>query len=192
MKTSNTPKDAALREARRRIDEEMKEDMKNEEMKNGKCKLPLEDEGKAATHRSNSYFSFFTHSFFISHKVAATFLAAAFLGGLAWAISGPLLTSPKGEERQSAQVTSNPLPPGGGREGASSLNFDGLRLDSILTIIAAHYDREVCFRDEALCSLQFYTTWDNQQPLDSFLTTLNEFDGLRLSEERDTIFVEKR
>lgn len=187
MKTSNTPKDAALREALRRIDEEMKEEMKNE-----KCKLPLEDGGKVASHRRISYFSFFTHSFFIQYRVAAIFLAAAFLGGLAWAISGPLLTSPKGEERQSAQVTSNPLPPGGGREGASSLNFDGLRLDSILTIVAAHYKREVCFRDEALCSLQFYTTWDNQQPLDSFLTTLNEFDGLRLSDERDTIFVEKR
>lgn len=150
MKTSNTPKDAALREALRRLD--------------------YEAVGGKAIYR----------------KIAAIFLAATFLGGLAWAIS-PLLHSSKSETNRAAQVT---VPSQTVRAGGES--FSGLRLDSILAIVASHYDREVCFRDEALCSLQFYTTWDKQLPLDSFLTTLNEFDGLRLSDERDTIFVEKR
>ena len=48
----------------------------------------------------------------------------------------------------------------------------------------------VCFRDSDLRALHFYTTWDDSLPLDSFLTTLGEFEGLRLSRERDTIFVE--
>ena len=32
--------------------------------------------------------------------------------------------------------------------------------------------------------------WDSEDSLSVFLETLNEFDGLRLTDERDTIFVE--
>lgn len=122
-------------------------------------------------------------------RIAAIFLAAAFLGGLAWAIS-PFLTSPKAEDSQVAQVPTNPLPLGGGREEASLLSFSNLPLDSILCIISAHYGRAVCFRDTALQALRLSTVWDSEDSLAVFLGTLNEFDGLRLTDERDTIFVE--
>ena len=122
-------------------------------------------------------------------RIAAIFLAAAFLGGLAWAIS-PFLTSPKAEDSQVAQVPSNPLPLGGGLEEASLLSFSNLPLDSILSIISTHYGRAVCFRDTALQALRLSTVWDSEDSLAVFLGTLNEFDGLRLTDERDTIFVE--
>lgn len=122
-------------------------------------------------------------------RIAAIFLAAAFLGGLAWAIS-PFLTSHKAEDSQVAQVPTNPLPLGGGREEASLLSFSNLPLDSILSIISAHYGRAVCFRDTALQALRLSTVWDSEDSLAVFLGTLNEFDGLRLTDERDTIFVE--
>ena len=89
-----------------------------------------------------------------------------------------------------AQVPSNPLPLGGGREEASLLSFSNLPLDSILSIISAHYGRAVCFRDTALQALRLSTVWDSEDSLAVFLGTLNEFDGLRLTDERDTIFVE--
>ena len=34
------------------------------------------------------------------------------------------------------------------------------------------------------------TVWDREDSLSVFLETLNEFDGLRRTDERDTIFVE--
>ena len=79
-------------------------------------------------------------------KIAAIFLAVVFLGGLAWAIGGPLLHFPKGEESQPAQVA---VPFLRGRAGGESpVRFDNVRLDSILTVVSAHYGKTFSFRYE--------------------------------------------
>lgn len=153
MKTNNSPKDAALREALRRMD-------MMKEKRNGPSLL---------------------------RRIAAIFLAAAFIGGLAFATFSVL--APQTKSPQSAQVTTNPLPLGGGREGAS-IRFSDIRLDSILTVVAAHYGKAVCFRDTATQALRLSTIWDSEDSLAVFIATLNEFDGLLLKEERDTVFVE--
>ena len=114
-------------------------------------------------------------------RIAAIFLLAAFLGGLTWAIS-PLIRQ---KAPRSAKVSAPSLT---GRAGGES--FSNQRIDSILTVVAAHYDRAVCFRDTALQALRLSTVWDSEDSLSVFLETLNEFDGLRLTDERDTIFVE--
>jgi len=126
---------------------------------------------------------------FTFRKIAAIFLAAAFLGGLAWAIS-PLLTSPKGEEPRSSEVTSTPLPLGGGREGASPIRFSDIRLDSILAVVSAHYGKAVSFRNEEAKGLKFIMAWNPDSSLTSFIDGLNMFDGLLLTLQQDTIFVE--
>ncbi len=56
--------------------------------------------------------------------------------------------------------------------------------------MSAHYECEVCFRDTTAQALRLSTVWDREDSLSVFLETLNEFDGLRLMNERDTIFVE--
>ncbi len=117
------------------------------------------------------------------HRIAAIFLLAAFLGGLVWAIS-PIIRQ-KEKEPRSAEVSAPSLT---GRAGGES--FSNQRIDSILTVVAAHYDRAICFRDTALQALRLSTVWDSEDSLSVFLETLNEFDGLRLTDERDTIFVE--
>lgn len=123
-------------------------------------------------------------------KVAAVFLAAAFLGGLAWAIS-PLLSSPKGEESQSSEVTSTPLPHEEGREEASSpVRFSNIRLDSILTVVSFHYGKAVCYRNEEMRDIKFITTWNPADSLAAFIEHLNMFDYLHLTLQEDTIFVE--
>ena len=119
-------------------------------------------------------------------KIAAIFLAAAFLGGLAWALV-PRLLSPKNHVPLSTEVTTLPLE---GERGGGLISFSNLRLDSILTIVSAHYKCEVCFRDTTAQALRLSTVWDREDSLSVFLETLNEFDGLRLTDERDTIFVE--
>lgn len=130
------------------------------------------------------------HSFtfhFSLKKIAAVLLTAVFLGGLAWAFV-PHFITPKANAPQSAEATTPRLD--GEREGVLPVSFNDMRLDSILSVVATHYHHAVCFRDSSLRALHFYTTWDDSQPIDSFLTTLDEFEGLRLSRERDTIFVE--
>ncbi len=119
-------------------------------------------------------------------KVAATFIAVAFLGALAWAFV-PRLLSPKANVPQSAEVTVLPLE---GERGGDLLSFTNLRLDSILTVVGNHYGRKVCFRDEAPRELRFTITWNRWQPIASFVSSLNEFDGLLLTDEHDTLFVE--
>ena len=118
-------------------------------------------------------------------KIAAVFLAVAFLGGLAFAAFHFL--SPK-TDNQSAEVTAPSL----GRAGAESspISFSDIRLDSILNVVAAHYGKAVCFRDSTTRELRLSTMWDCEDSLAVFIATLNEFDGLRLKDERDTLFVE--
>ena len=161
--------------------------VKSERDKSEKYTLPEESD---SVHKGNTYSSLFTsHSSL--RKIAAIFLAVAFLGGLAWAFVPLLRTNQTTEPPQPTKV-STPLPTREGLGGGSSsaISFSNLRLDSILTIVSAHYECEVCFRDTTAQALRLSTVWDREDSLSVFLETLNEFDGLRLMNERDTIFVE--
>jgi len=125
------------------------------------------------------------------HRIAAIFLAAAFLGSLAWAFV-PLLHTKK-EASQTAEVTTLPLEGerGGGLSGGVDLlSFSNLPLDSILSVVSAHYNCEVCFRDSAAMGMKFITTWNPEDSLAAFIEHLNMFDGLHLTLQDDTIFVE--
>ena len=124
----------------------------------------------------------------LADVLAAIFIAAAFLGGLAWAFAPLLRTNQTTESPQPPKVSAPSLQ--GRAGGESSISFSNLRLDSILTIVSAHYECEVCFRDTTAQALRLSTVWDREDSLSVFLETLNEFDGLRLTDERDTIFVE--
>lgn len=119
-------------------------------------------------------------------RIAAVFLGAVLFCGLAWAII-PRIISSHTDSPQSAQVNT-PLPRSGGEE--SSVRFDDVRLDSILTVVSAHYGKAVSFRDEEAKGMKFIMTWDPDMPLSDFIDGLNLFDGLSLTLQRDTIFVE--
>ncbi len=121
------------------------------------------------------------------HRIAAIFLAAAFLGGIAFAAYRVL------SHRQTPPTevsTLNPQASTLNTEADSLVRFTDIRLDSILAVVGSHYGREVCFRDTMACTLRLHTTWYRTQPLDSFVVTLNEFEVLKLTDERDTLFVE--
>ena len=72
----------------------------------------------------------------------------------------------------------------------SPVRFDDVRLDSILTVVSAHYGKTVNFRSEEPKSMKFIMTWKPDAPLADFIDRMNMFDGLRLSLNGDTIFVE--
>ncbi len=125
-------------------------------------------------------------------KIAAIFLAAAFLGSLTWAIS-PLIRQ-KEKAPRSAGVSTLPLEGerGGGleREGGLLL-FADVRLDSMLAIVSQHYGIAVFFGEEQLRGLRIHTKWNPEDSLAAFIENLNELDELSLTEQRDTIFVQK-
>ena len=125
------------------------------------------------------------------HRIAAIFLAASFLGGLAWAFVPLLRTNQTTKPPQPTKI-STPLPTREGQGGgsSSSISFSNLRLDSILTAVAAHYECKVCFRDSATQAMKFITTWNPEDSLAAFIEHLNMFDGLHLTLRDDTIFVE--
>ena len=119
-------------------------------------------------------------------RIAAVFLGAVLLCGLAWAVI-PHIISSHTDSPQSAQVTTPLLQKSG---DGSSVRFDDVRLDSILTVVSAHYGKAVSFRNEEAKGMKFIMTWDPDMPLSDFIDGLNLFDGLSLTLQRDTIFVE--
>ncbi len=124
------------------------------------------------------------------HRIAAIFLAAAFLGGLAWAFVPLLRTNQTTESPQPTKVSAPSLTGRAGGGSSSSISFSNLPLDSILAVVSAHYNCEVCFRDSAAMGMKFITTWNPEDSLAAFIEHLNMFDGLRLTLQDDTIFVE--
>ena len=122
-------------------------------------------------------------------RIAAVFLGAVLLCGLVWAII-PHIISSHTDSPQSAQVTA-PLPHREGQGGGSLLRFDDVRLDSILTVVSAHYGKTVSFRDEEAKSMKLITTWNPDESLEAFIDHLNMFDYIHLTLQNDTIFVEQ-
>ena len=120
------------------------------------------------------------------HRMAAAFIGFIIISGLAFAAyflhdhSGQIRENAT-EANHSAHHAPNPAP----------VHFSTARLDSILTVVAHHEHRAVSYHSEAPRSLRFTITWNPDHPLADFLATVNEFEGLRLTDARDTIFVEQ-
>ncbi len=74
-------------------------------------------------------------------------------------------------------------------DGDTIFRFENVRLDSILTIVGRHYDRQIVFKDKTLRGLRLYITCHTSRKLDEFVETLNVFDGVSLSQNFDTLFV---
>ena len=122
-------------------------------------------------------------------RIVAVFLGAVLICGLAWAII-PHIISSHTDSPQSAQVTA-PLTHREEQGGGSSLRFDDVRLDSILTVVSAHYGKAVSFRNEEPRSMKLITTWNPDESLEAFVDHLNMFDYIHLTLKNDTIFVEQ-
>lgn len=123
-------------------------------------------------------------------RVAAIFIAAAFIGGLAYATYRILAphTTPEGA---SVAANSNMSPVGSESEADGLILFADIRLDSMLSVVGKCYGKTVFFGDKELKGLRIHTKWNPKDSLAAFIESLNELDGLKLTEQRDTIFVQK-
>ena len=136
-------------------------------------------------------------SLFILHsslkKIAAAFLAASFLGVLSFAgyraFSDWHGTAKSHVETDTSMVRTERFIYEV-QEGDTIFRFENIRLDSILAVVGRHYKRQVVFRDKTPGRLRFYMTSHTTQSLDEFVEMLNVFDGFKLSQKFDTLFVD--
>ncbi|MBQ7743031.1 MAG: zf-HC2 domain-containing protein [Bacteroidaceae bacterium] len=127
-----------------------------------------------------------SNSKYVWLRIAAVFAGIVLLSGIA--LATVLILKPQSHKVQSSIAdnqwsTANDLP-------ADSVRFDGVRLDSILTVVSAHYDKAVFFRSDETRDMTFLLTWEPDKPLADFIAGMNMFDGLQLTLQSDTIFVE--
>ena len=122
-------------------------------------------------------------------RVAAMLIGVALLGGIAGAVVVSRLKSPQTSDSQSAQVSAT-LPHGEGQESGASIQFDNVRLDSILAVVSAHYGKTVQFRNDEARAVRLIMTWNPADSLADFVSRLNRFEGLALTLREDTLVVE--
>ena len=181
----NHRSDSALREALRNIQQDIDstplpddfEERVMSRIREKETHKPLKDNHATGWRRRAAAF----------RRVAAVLLIAAIVGGMAYAV----VLMVGGLQMPSASVGNDSLsqvetPSIGGKD---KVLFDNVRLDSIVSVVAAHYGMQVCFVDDELREVRLSTTWKKDMPLDAFLGILNEFEGLALTDERGTIFV---
>lgn len=120
-------------------------------------------------------------------RIAASFIGILFISGIAFAVihfvrnHSVELQAPQTEETNIELAN---------QEVAAPVRFDDVRLDSILTVVSAHYGKAVSFRSEEAKGMKFIMAWNPDSSLTSFIDGLNMFDGLLLTIQQDTIFVE--
>ncbi|MBO5749840.1 MAG: DUF4974 domain-containing protein [Bacteroidaceae bacterium] len=118
-------------------------------------------------------------------KIAAAVAVILTISGIAYAAYSAMSVAGDEEVAVIADVAEEKTAP-----ADSLVRFEGQMLDKIMHRVASHYGRAVRFRNEELAGLRLSTVWNSKESLSAFVETLNEFDGLRLTDRQDTIFVE--
>ena len=131
-------------------------------------------------------------------KIAASLIGVLLVTGIAFAAIWSLIPSPspKGEGNGYMQTSdtvkhSTPLSHrrGGGGE-ASSVIYDNIPLEKMLPEIAAHYNVEVTFANEAVRSLRFHFVWNPKQDIADVVKDLNRFEHLHATLKDHQLIVE--
>lgn len=118
-------------------------------------------------------------------RVAAAFFGTAFLAGMVYA-AVYVVRKHSGKTVENTEVAVRELPTSDNKE---AVRFDNAPLDSVLTVVAAHYGKEVKFGNEKLRRKKLIMTWRPGTPLPHLIERLNAFDGIGLELQEDTIVV---
>ena len=121
-------------------------------------------------------------------RVAAMSIGVLLISGIAIAAIH-FIQSRSEQPKESVADTTSQLSTHNPQFEENSVRFSNTPLDSVLSVVSAHYGHAICFRNDTLRQLRFTIGWDSVQPLSTFLNDVNEFEGLQLVDERDTIFV---
>ena len=123
-------------------------------------------------------------------RAAAMFIGFLLISGLAFATIQLVRKSPSPQPSSEGMATANSSLYTLNSTQPSPVRFDDVCLDSILTVVSTHYGKTVSFRSDEAKGMKFIMTWDPNAPLSNFIDGLNLFDGLSLTLQHDTIFIE--
>ena len=153
---------------------------------------PLKGENKKLPFQGNSHSSLFTlHSSL--RRVAAVFVAIAFLGIMSLAGYRAFFFKTTTDNRpQTTDTTAIKTERFyvDVQDGDTIFRFENIRLDSILAVVSRHYERQVIWGDKDLARLRFYITCRTSHTLREFVEMMNMFDGLRITQDLDILYVE--
>ena len=183
----NHRSDSALREALRNIQQDIDSTPLSDDFEERVMSRIREKETHKPLERKDNHATGWRRQAAAFRRVAAVLLIAAIVGGMAYAVvlmvGGLQMPSASVGNDSLSQVETPSI------DGKDKVLFDNVRLDSIVSVVAAHYGRQVCFVDDELREVRLSTTWKKDMPLDAFLGIINEFEGFALTDERGTIFV---
>ena len=120
-------------------------------------------------------------------RIAASFIGILFISGIAFAVIQFMRNHSARPQVPQTEHANTEL---ANQEAVAPVRFDDVRLDSILSVVSSHYGKEVSFRSEEAKGMKFIMAWNPDSSLTSFIDGLNMFDGLLLTIQQDTIFVE--
>ena len=120
-------------------------------------------------------------------KTAVVFIGVLLVSGIAWAVWQLNGRNDKKISSDDIQVETTLQPV---ETQDSIVRFDNVRLDSVMTVVATHYGKTVVFHNETVRHLRFLIKWNHEAPLSQFIELINNFEGICVTEENDTIFAE--
>ena len=139
---------------------------------------------------ANSSFFILNSSF---RRIAAVFVAIAFLGIMSLAGYRAFFYKTTTDNRpQTTDTTAIKTERFyvDVQDGDTIFRFENIRLDSILAVVSRHYERQVIWGDKDLARLRFYITCRTSHTLREFVEMMNMFDGLRITQDLDILYVE--
>ena len=136
----------------------------------------------------------------LPYKVAASIIGILFTAGVAFAAIHivRMVSHSKPQAIQAEQTISDKpisaLPTDTIKTDTTTTTkpivFDNVSLDKMLPQIAAHYNKEVEFKNEDARQFRFYFVWKQDETLDVVLHRLNLFESITVELKSDKIVVE--
>lgn len=122
-------------------------------------------------------------------KIAAAVVGILFVAGIAFAAFHLIAQHPT-PITSHPRTSAPPHPRTPNTHHPTPIVFDNVRLDSVMQVVAAHYGKQVVWGNDSLRNLRFLVTWDDTAPLHNFILLMNNFEGIQLREEGETITIE--
>lgn len=123
-------------------------------------------------------------------KMAASFIGILLLSGIA--VAAVYVSRNHADAKRPVEAVQASPSDQADTEGAEALviHFDNVPLDSLLGTVSRHYGKRVVYRNDSIRELRFLIEWNQNRPLSDFVTLINNFEGIHVSEEGDTIVAE--
>ena len=130
-------------------------------------------------------------------KIAASFIGLLIASGIVFAAirishrhqKQEVLKTEVTESMTSPATTVHADTPTNDTVAVQPVVYDNIPLEKMLPEIAAHYDVEVTFANEAVRGFRFSFVWNPQQGIDQVISDLNQFERLTVTSKDNQITV---